>query len=69
MCVLVAHALHYSATTAGKIVNACCILTNMARALLPPDEVYAEALRLQKVCDLYSTILECNEVGILNNMQ
>ncbi|CAG4992876.1 unnamed protein product [Colias eurytheme] len=50
-CLLVARTLHYSPTTAGKIVNACCILhniANMARAPLPPDEVYAEALRLQQ---------------------
>ncbi|KAF9800174.1 hypothetical protein SFRURICE_002860, partial [Spodoptera frugiperda] len=45
-CLLVARTLHYSPTTAGKIVNACCVLHNIAntaREPLPSDEVYEES--------------------------
>lgn len=61
---LAARALHYSPIAAGNIVNACCILhniANMARAPVPADEVYAEVLSLQQVYDFYSTILEYGE--------
>ncbi|XP_035430552.1 putative nuclease HARBI1 [Spodoptera frugiperda] len=50
-CLLVARTLHYSPITAGKIVNACCVLHNIAntaREPLPSDEVYEEVLRLQQ---------------------
>ncbi|KAJ8712003.1 hypothetical protein PYW08_008957 [Mythimna loreyi] len=56
-CLLAARALHYDPVTAGKIINACCVLHNIAnkaREPLPPDDVYAEALRLQQEDNNYA---------------
>ncbi|KAJ0179164.1 hypothetical protein K1T71_004876 [Dendrolimus kikuchii] len=50
-CLLAARALHYNPVTAGKIVNACCVLHNIANVTkapvppLTPEEAQTEALR------------------------
>ncbi|CAB3239706.1 unnamed protein product [Arctia plantaginis] len=55
MCLLAARALHYAPNTAGQIVNACCVLHNIANRaknpVLPllPEEVVAENLRQYQV--------------------
>ncbi|CAB3221877.1 unnamed protein product [Arctia plantaginis] len=54
-CLLAARALHYAPNTAGQIVNACCVLHNIANRaknpVLPllPEEVVAENLRQYQV--------------------
>lgn len=54
-CLLVARALHYNPIKAGKIVNACCVLHNIAnRAGVPAtpltfEETSAEYLQQQHV--------------------
>ncbi|CAH1645625.1 unnamed protein product [Spodoptera littoralis] len=54
-CLLAARALHYDPITAGKIVNACCVLHNIANKNrlpvphLTPEEAFAERQRQHQI--------------------
>ncbi|XP_048483147.1 putative nuclease HARBI1 isoform X2 [Plutella xylostella] len=67
-CLLAARALHYDPIMAGKIVNACCVLHNIANKtgapvpFLTPEEVEAEKQRQHQVGNQLTT-----EAGILLN--
>lgn len=54
-CLLAARALHYDPVTAGKIVNACCVLHNIANknrlplTPLTPEEALVERQQQHQV--------------------
>lgn len=59
-CLLAARALHYNPITAAKIVNACCVLHNIANqnrvpvTPLTPEEANAERQRQNEASfDMY----------------